>query len=513
MEKYKKIFLTIGIAVGAFVINYCINFFLTPYITDNVGTEAYGYVSLAKTLASYANIITVALNGYASRFIAVEYHNKRYKQANIYYSSVLFADIVLGAVLFLVMVLFSANIELFFEIEKDILFDVKGLFILIFLNLALNISTTVLQSASYIKNKLDVVAIFRGVSYFAEAGILLLCYISLPPHVSYVGIGILTGSVVICLCNLCITQYYTPELKPQIRLFSFSAVKKLVTAGIWNSVGSIGSLLNTGLDLLVTNLWLSPLAMGQISIVKNITVIFSTIYQQVTTPFQPILLHDYAVRDKETLLKNLVKEIKISGWVSALILMGFASLGRLYFTLWVPNQDIELLYRISLIAILGGIIEGAAYPLYYVYTLTVKNKFPSIMTILGGVCNVIGMYFLIHYTDIGIYAIQWTTTFVTIILCLVIHPLYSAYCLKIVWHSFYPVLFRHIGLCVVIGIIFYGITMLIEPTTWIHLVGCAMIEGLIGGIIYFLLAFNRDEKSNLYHFIMNHIQNKVKKEV
>lgn len=120
MKKYKKIFVTIAITVGAFVINYCINFFLTPYITDNVGTTAYGYVSLAKTMASYANIITVALNGYASRFIAVEYHNKRYKQANIYYSSVFYADLILAILIFLVMTMFSLNIEHFFKIKQNI---------------------------------------------------------------------------------------------------------------------------------------------------------------------------------------------------------------------------------------------------------------------------------------------------------------------------------------------------------------------------------------------------------
>lgn len=502
MKKYKKIFVTIAITVGAFVINYCINFFLTPYITDNVGTTAYGYVSLAKTMASYANIITVALNGYASRFIAVEYHNKRYKQANIYYSSVFYADLILAILIFLVMTMFSLNIEHFFKIKQNILLDIKGLFILVFLNLALNLSSTVLQAASYIKNKLDVAACFRSISYFVEAGILLLCYIWLPPHVTYVGIGIIAGSVVICMCNIGITKYCTPELKPQICLFSISAVKKLVSTGIWNSISSIGSLLNTGVDLLVTNLWLSPLAMGQISIVKTITTIFATIYQQVATPFQPFLLHDYAIGDKDSLLKNLIKEIKISGWISALILMGFASLGKLYFRLWVPNQDIELLYKISMIAVFSGIIEGAGNPLYYVYTLTVKNKLPSILTIIGGCCNVIGMFILIHYTDIGIYAVQWTTACVAIVFGLLINPLYSAHCLKISWHSFYPVLFRHIGTCIVLGIVFHEIVILIGPTTWPQLVVCAVIEGLVGGIIYVLLMFNKGEKRHLINSVM-----------
>lgn len=48
-----------------------INFTLTPYITNAVGVEAYGFVSLAKTFTSYANIFMVALNSYAARYLTI----------------------------------------------------------------------------------------------------------------------------------------------------------------------------------------------------------------------------------------------------------------------------------------------------------------------------------------------------------------------------------------------------------------------------------------------------------
>ena len=76
-------------------INYGIQLVLTPYITDALGTEAYGFVSLAKTFANYATIITVAINSVATRFIAVEYQRNNYKKANIYYSTLFYADLVL----------------------------------------------------------------------------------------------------------------------------------------------------------------------------------------------------------------------------------------------------------------------------------------------------------------------------------------------------------------------------------------------------------------------------------
>lgn len=506
MNKYKKIFLTISITAGAFAINYGINFFLTPFITDNVGTDAYGYVSLAKTIASYANIVTVALNGYASRFIAVEYHNKCYKQANIYYSSVLLADLVLALIMFLMLSVFSLNINIFFVVPTSILTDVKGLFVLIFLNLALNISSTALQAASYIANKLDVTSAFRALSYIAEAGVLLLCYTWFTPHITYVAVGILAGSLVICGCNAWLTVHCTPELTAKISFFSFPAVKKLVSEGMWNSVSSIGSLLNSGLDLVVTNLWLSPLAMGQISIVKSITTIFTTVYQQMSTPFQPILLREYAINDKESLLKDLLQEMKIVGLVSGIVLMGFASLGQLYFQLWIPNQDTQLFYRIALIAVLSGIIEGVANPLYYVYTLTVKNKLPSIITILGGCSNVLGMYVLIHYTEMGIYAVQITTAGVAVFIGLIFNPLYSAHCLQLPLKTFYPTLFRHIGICFIMGAVLESLVSFFHPYNWIGLICSASIEVAVGTTLYILLMFSKNEKLRLWYAIRKHLK-------
>ena len=44
-------------------------FLLTPYITDTIGIEAYGFVSMAKTAVSYAQIFTIALTTFVVRYI------------------------------------------------------------------------------------------------------------------------------------------------------------------------------------------------------------------------------------------------------------------------------------------------------------------------------------------------------------------------------------------------------------------------------------------------------------
>ena len=80
-------------------INYLMNFLITPYVTNNIGVEAYGFVALANTFISYVDILAVGLNAFAGRFIAMAYYQKKLEKANRYFSSTILADLILACVL------------------------------------------------------------------------------------------------------------------------------------------------------------------------------------------------------------------------------------------------------------------------------------------------------------------------------------------------------------------------------------------------------------------------------
>lgn len=69
-----------GISAISVFLNCFINLYLTPKITNSVGADAYGFVSLAKNFVSYANIIMTALNSYAARYMTVAYIQKDEKK-------------------------------------------------------------------------------------------------------------------------------------------------------------------------------------------------------------------------------------------------------------------------------------------------------------------------------------------------------------------------------------------------------------------------------------------------
>ena len=69
MSDNKRLVKTLLISGLSAILSYLINYFLTAYITEHVGIEAYGFVSMAKTSVNYAHIITIALTNFTVRYI------------------------------------------------------------------------------------------------------------------------------------------------------------------------------------------------------------------------------------------------------------------------------------------------------------------------------------------------------------------------------------------------------------------------------------------------------------
>jgi len=479
---------TIG---AAYVVNYGITLVLTPYITNTVGTEAYGFVSLAKQFAQYAVIITTALNTYAARYIGIAYHQKDKGRANVYFSSVFWGDVILASFILtgaLWVIFFLGH---FLSIPAEIAADVKLLFLLVFVNLWVSTVFSVFGCAAYIKARLDITGVFKTLSYMTNAAVLVISYMLFPARIFYVGIGMIAATLVVACSDFWITKKFTPQLVPRRADFSFPAVKRLVMEGCWASLNSIGDLLNNGLDLIVCNELLTSLAMGQLAIAKTMNTIVQSLYAIVDQAFFPMFLKSYAEGKKERLLDELKISMKISGFLANVAFAGFVALGLSYYKLWIPKEDIPLIYKLTVITILTCIPSGAIHPLYYVYTLTVKKTFPCIVTIIGGIFNVAGMYVLIEYAGMGVYAVAWTTVAVMTVINFVTNPLYMAHVLKVPYWTFYPDIIRNAFSCLVLTYVFRRLSVIYMPTTWLTLILCILVYGIVGLPLHFILVCSR----------------------
>lgn len=427
----------------AVLVNSCIRLLVTPYITNNIGMEAYGYVSLATTFTSYIDIISVSLNAFAGRFISVAYHRGEWNQANRYYSSTILADLFLSAVTLIPGTILIACLNPLLKVPDSLLRDVQLLFALTLFKYIFTMIRTAFDASAFIANRLDLSEKKQSISYLLQAGILLIACTFLTPHVWYVGAAAAVAACYLLIANYRLCRCLTPELEYHRGYCSLEAVKEIVGTGLWTSLNNLGNVLNSGLDLLITNLMLSASALGEISVAKNLVLLCYTVTARICNAFHPKLLLYYAENKTEELVRLFQTAIRIMGILCCLLIWTFYVCGYDFLALWLPGQDTDFLFSAAMLVFLGDITPAAVKPLYYSYTLTKKVKVPCVITILMGSANVISMYLLIRFTQLGAYAVILTTLVLNLI-HFIDAPLYSAYCLGISGTTFYPVILNHI---------------------------------------------------------------------
>lgn len=492
MKEKKKIGITMLLSVFSIALSMGLNFTLTPYITNKVGAEAYGFVSLSKQFISYANIFMMALNSYAARYLTIAYAKEKRGIFRKYYSTVFIADVFFGGVLFVIGCLFVLNLNKLLNISQELVADVKLLFLLIFISFFLTSINTVFQATAYVQDHLDYANIIKVTAYLAEALVLIFCFFLYDTSVWYVGLASVLMAFLTLSASYIMTKKLIPESHVKCKDFSWQTLKKMLGNGLWNSVNSLGNGLNSGLDLLISNLMLNGMAMGQVSIAKNLSGILFQFYDAISQPFQPILIKKYAEGDKKGLLRYLKKSMSISGMFTNIIFAGFCTVGYDFLCLWIPTQDNVLIYKLIIIALLPAVSEGCLYPAYYIYTLTLKNKFPCIITIIGGILNVSGMYFLLKYSNMGIYSILITTAIIMNFINLVTNPLYMCRCLKIKIFQLYSTIIKSIFGCALSVFCMYFMARLFTiPVSWFNLLIKIPILTIVGIVVQLPLVLGK----------------------
>ncbi|MGY5255026.1 hypothetical protein, partial [Sphingobacterium spiritivorum] len=98
-----------------------LSFFLTPYLVETLGKEAYGFYPLSNNFMMYAGIMATALNSMAGRFIAISLEKKNIKEVNVYFNSVLVGNMFLSLFFIIVGAVISFYIDRILDVPFNIL--------------------------------------------------------------------------------------------------------------------------------------------------------------------------------------------------------------------------------------------------------------------------------------------------------------------------------------------------------------------------------------------------------
>lgn len=430
-------------------INYGISFLFTPYLIKVAGSEAYGFVNMANNMVNYATLITVALNSVAGRYITISIHKGNSKEGNEYFNSVIWTNVILGIMIGLIFIPIICNVDKIFDVPMELLKDVKLLFVFVVINFVITVVSNVLTVGAFIVNSLYISSIGNCISSVLRVILLVTLFGVLPANVAYVGLTSVVCSLFLAIYNGIATLRMNIGLSIDIKIHSIKKIKELFLAGIWSSVTKLSQILSDGLDLVISNMAISASAMGSLSVAYTVPSMISGIIGTISSVFCPQQMYYYAKNDTENLVKEIKSNMQIIGFFSGIILVEFVAYGREFFSLWIPNQDIQLIYELSIISCISMLVTGVTSALNNVFLITNNLKENSLFYLGISILDAVLAIILVSTTDLGIYAVAGVSKVVGFIVNVTYVPLYSAKCLKVSWKTFYRNIIKYL-LCVVV---------------------------------------------------------------
>ncbi|MBQ9737114.1 MAG: MATE family efflux transporter [Clostridia bacterium] len=510
----KRLSLNLIGQLTSFACNMGISFFLTPYIVARLGTETYGFVGLANNVTSYITLFTIAITGMLSRYITVEYSKKNYEEASGYLSTAVITQLILAVVLLIPMMLFAGKVDTIFNVSEGIVSDVRFLWVLVFLSFLIGLPFGGFSSASFAKNRLEIQAIIDIASHAARALILVVAFCFFTPHVWYIGFANLLSHLITIIFNFISKQKFLPEVKVSRRHYNFKYIYKLVVVGIWNSLNRLQQILYTGLDLMITNLFINGTEMGILSIAKTVPTHISTLIGTVSRTFDPTMTISYGKGDMKDFLYQTKFAMKFSGFLCAVPILGFTAFGTTFYRLWMPSLSDAEVMKVQILAVLTlfpQVFSVYIYPLYTVNTVTTKLKIPVLVSIGIGIVNIITVFILLKTTNLGVYAVAGVSSTLWILRIFLFVPIYAAWSLNVKKTTFYPTLFRGTLNVAVIGGTYAIIAHFVKASSWGTFLALCGISGVIGYILCFSIMFNKEEKARALSTVKTKFLKKGKK--
>lgn len=509
MKKNKQLTINLVSNIIAFIVTMGINFFLTPFIVKRLGNEAYGYIGLANNFISFASLFTIAINSMAGRFIGIEIHNKRDDKANVYYNSVLVSNFIIAFVISLLSIYSILNLSDLINISSYLTADVQLTFGLLSLNFLISTLASIFNVSFFVKNRLDLQSLRKIGSSIIKVIVMILLFIFLPTKIYYVAVATLFSTIFLIISNYFLAKKLLPEIKINVRKFKLDAVKELLSSGIWNAINSLSTILLTGLDLLIANLFISSEAMGILSIAKTIPNAVKTLTGTIAEVFTPNYLESYAKGKIETLLNEVNLSIKILSFLLIVPLGGFIVFGTEFYTLWLPNKSIEEIATIQILSILtilptifNAFIEG----LYGVNRVTNKIKTSVLVTMGLSTITIIIVFILLKTTSFGVYAIAGVSSVFITLRVLIFAPMYAAYILNVKLSTFYPALLKSVFCLFMTIVIYFFINNFFIINTWIKFITIVLIAGAIGYVFNFIFIFSKKDRNYVINIILRRLK-------
>ncbi len=508
MDK-KRLAVNMAAQLLAFAVNMGISFVLAPII-DNQIQGTYGFIDLANKFVLYAQIVVSALNTMASRFVTIHIHRGEKQEANEYFSSVFYGNVMMAGIFLipaLVIVIFMGHMP-FLNVPDRVFHDVQLLWAFVFANFFISIITSIYGVSTYATNRLDLTSIRTMYADILRIAFLLVTFTVWKPSLWFVGAASVLSTVYIAFWNRRFTRQLLPDIQVRPQYFRWKKVWELVSLGAWNSLTRLGQQLLDGVDILLAGAFIldEGVSMTVLTFAKMVPTSISSLMGTIVGVFNPQITIAYAEGDQGNLVKVIKSCNRILIFIMSIPIAFLTAYGTDFYRLWLPNQDPAALQRLSILSVGVLYVSMSIQVLYHVFIITKKVKLNSLVMVGSGVFSTVLSLILLKETKLGVMSFALSSMISGLLRNLIFTPVYAARCLGIRWNRFYGDIvlgWFSIGAITLLGM---GSRLVYPIHSWGSLILTGVIMGPLSLLVNFFIILRKEEREMVLHMVRSRLK-------
>lgn len=486
-----RLFLNLCSNIVAFTCTIFISFFITPYIIESVGKEAYSFFPISNSILGYFSIASLALNSMMARFITIEREKGNIKKAQAFFSSGFYANIIMAMVFIFPMTLFVLNVDIILNVPKDIAKDVKLLFLYVFLAMLIGLASTAYGVSTFAANRLDLRALGELIRGFLRITLFLGLFYFLKPTLSILGLVSLILSIYLFLYQKYLTSRLTPELFISLSHFDFASVKTLLFSGSWNVVNAIGISLLFSMTLILTNKFIGVSAGGEVAVATILPTFIGSIITMIVSVLLPRLIQLYASEDENNFNDELIFSQKLLSLLTTTPILILFFLGDDFFRIWIPTSYTENVFQLSKILLIPLFVHANMWTVYNYNIITNRLRQPSLVLLIFGVIFVFISFIYIGFLGGSVFFIPMITAALSVLYYLFYIPCYVVSYSSLTYFDIYFNIFKSgIFIFTYIGMLNLFIRGVIVDG-WVDLLLLFGVLSAIGILLHALFLFSK----------------------
>ena len=388
----------------------------------------------------------------AGRFITIKYQEGKVDDANKFFSSVFYSNLILSILVVLILFFFLINLEVFFTIPPGLIIDVKLLFFFSIITTIISLLTNVYGVATFIKNRLELSSVRQIIGNIIRLILIIFLFVFFPAHLWYYGVTGVIMTLYLSFTNYKFCCYLTPELYLSRRNFDWTKVIELLKSGMWNVINRLGTIMGQGFDMVIANVCISATAMGLFSISKSIPVLILSFFGMLSGVFAPLFTQLYAQHKHKELKAEFSKSIRICGFFANIPLTCLFVYGDCFYKLWLPGEDSQKLQLLTIVGSLELILSMPLEPLWNIFTITNRLKYSTLVLISVNILIFSTLLFSMTFVSSPFYRLIFlvgASSFWNSLKNLFFLPLYGAHCMNFARTFFYrPLLMSVVSFCI-----------------------------------------------------------------